>query len=348
MKNLHATIDQVNNKADDEGLVVAELTLPVLPVIASVLLLSGCQSADAPFFDQLNNETDENKKFINAYNTSHLPKAPVGYKWQVIPNMTDEFTETTLDKNKWNDSISTWKGRHPARFLTKNVKVVNGNLALNTSTYTEDSDGYTMGGAAVSGKHSATYGYFEARVKASKTKMSTTFWLHSDKQDNTGTACNTAHATEIDILEAIGGWPDRYWTDVMHANTHYKGRQLIDGKCQGIKYISQGVNHDAKVNLSNDFHIYAAWWVTPNLVNFYFDNKLVGKVELNNPVDVEPFNSEMSLRMVSETYTWQEKLIKEIPGDQQPYPTDIELDDISINTSLYDYVRSYELIPVLN
>jgi len=221
MKNLHATIDQVNNKADDEGLVVAELTLPVLPVIASVLLLSGCQSADAPFFDQLNNETDENKKFINAYNTSHLPKAPVGYKWQVIPNMTDEFTETTLDKNKWNDSISTWKGRHPARFLTKNVKVVNGNLALNTSTYTEDSDGYTMGGAAVSGKHSATYGYFEARVKASKTKMSTTFWLHSDKQDNTGTACNTAHATEIDILEAIGGWPDRYWTDVMHANTHY-------------------------------------------------------------------------------------------------------------------------------
>jgi len=52
--------------------------------------------------------------------------------------------------------------------------------------------------------------------------------------------------------------------------------------------------------------------------------------------------------MVSETYTWQEKLIKEIPGDQQPYPTDIELDDTSINTALYDYVRSYELIPVLN
>lgn len=334
MKNLQTDLNK--------GLVHKSLYSTLLPLVLlpAILIFSGCQSTN----DYLSGASTSANKITHSI--SHLPEAPAGYKWQFIDNMSDEFNGTSLDSSKWNDSISTWKGRRPARFLPKNVKVVNGNLALNTSTYAEDSDGYTMGGAAVSGKHSATYGYFEARVKASKTKMSTTFWLHSDTSDNSGTGCNTAHTTEIDILEAIGGWPERFWTDVMHSNTHYKGRELVDGKCQGAKYISQGVKHDAKVNLSDDFHTYAAWWVTPNKVKFYFDNQLTGTVDLNNPQDAIPFNSEMSLRMVSETYTWQEKLIKKIEDDDEPYPTEQELDDESINTVFYDYVRSYQLVAI--
>jgi hypothetical protein len=276
---------------------------------------------------------------------SQLPTPPQGYRWQYVDNMSDEFNGSSLDSTKWLDHIPTWKGRPPARFLKDNVTVIDGNLKLKTSTYKGDNEGYTMGGAAVSGKHAATYGYYEARLKASKTKMSTTFWLHSDRADVVGSACDESHSIEIDILEAIGGWPQRVWTDVMHSNTHYKGRELVDGKCKRAKYISEGVKHDTGVNMSDDYHTYAAWWVTPNQVKFYFDNKLTGTVDLDNPKDAAPFNSEMSLRMVVETYYWQTKLINSVEGDDEPYPTPKELDDSSINTAYYDYVRSFKLVP---
>lgn len=310
---------------------------PKYTFLLSTLCLTGCLSNSSSHI--VNSNVEPTFEI-----PSQLPEAPKGYKWEYVDNMSDEFNGSSLDTSKWLDYIPTWKGRPPAKFLKDNVSVSDGNLKLKTSTYSADNEGFTMGGAAVSGKHGAVYGYYEARLKTSKTKMSTTFWLHSDEHDRVGPACNESHSIEIDILEAIGGWPQKVWTDVMHSNTHYKGRELVDGKCKGADYISQGVKHDTGTNLSDGYHTYAAWWVTPNKVKFYFDNQLTGTVELDNPVDKAPFNSEMSLRMVVETYYWQQKLIKQVEGDDEPYPTNTELDDASINTAYYDYVRSYKLV----
>ncbi|WP_157964665.1 family 16 glycosylhydrolase [Algibacillus agarilyticus] len=309
------------------------------PVFAAVCLsvLSGCSAT----------QLTETKQTDSPAVASFLPKAPIGYQWQLIENMSDEFNGDSLNQDKWLNYIPTWRGRPPAKFLKENVTVNNGNLELKTSTYSgEDKEDFTMGGAAVSGKYGQTFGYFESRVKASKTKLSTTFWLHSDKAENPKGDCENRHSIEIDILEAIGGWPQAWWANMMHSNTHYKPSALKDGKCRGADYLSKGVKYDTKRKLSDDFNTYAAWWVTPNQVHYYYNGILTGTVNLTHEKDPVAFNGDMSLRMVAETYTWQQKLIKNIPGNHLPYPTAAELNDASINTAYYDHVRSYQLVPM--
>ncbi|AEE24436.1 glycoside hydrolase family 16 [Glaciecola sp. 4H-3-7+YE-5] len=303
---------------------------PVLTALAAALCLAGCQ--------QSNNDMSTVAAPSNV--PSYLPQAPEGFEWVPIQSMSDEFNTHQLDSTKWRDHITTWQGRPPAEFLKENVKVANGNLELKTSTHPKPNDTYSMAGSAVSGKMPTTFGYFEARIKASKTKMSTTFWLHSDQADAREEGCGQYHSTELDILETIGGWPEDNWANVMRSNTHYKPSEMVDGKCQGAPYISKGTKYDSKAKLSENFNTYSMWWVTPNQMHFYFNGKLTGTVDLAHERDRLPFDSEMSLRMVVETYNWQPKWI---PEGHAPYPSESELDDPEINTAYYDHVRSYQL-----
>lgn len=299
--------------------------------LATLVLLGGCQGS--------NSQVDEVQtvKFVKP---SFLPNPPIGFEWKLISNMSDEFTQDQLDSSKWRDHITTWKGRPPARFFPENVSVNDGMLRLKTSIHPNPDDVFTMGGTSVSGKHSATFGYFESRVKGSKVKMSTTFWLHSDRDFDRHLGCEKAHSSELDILEMIGGWPDEVWTNVMHSNTHYKPRKIDNGKCVGAPNLSKGVKYDTGKNLSDDFHTYSMWWVTPNQMHYYFDGELTGTVNLAHDNVSLPFDGEMSLRMVVETYTWQQKFA---PPGVEPYPTNAELNDPAINTAYYDHVRSYKL-----
>ncbi|WP_179957820.1 family 16 glycosylhydrolase [Exilibacterium tricleocarpae] len=264
----------------------------------------------------------------------------MGFTWHLLENMSDEFDGTTLDTAKWFDHVPTWRGRPPAEFLPKNVGVSNGNLEIKTSTHPAPNGPYTTAGAAVAGKHQQVYGYFVARLKASRTKMSTTFWLHSDTPEGQQKGCAGSHSIELDILETIGGWPHPSWSNVMRSNTHYKPYESIDGRCRQGTTISKGNKHDAGVPLADGFHTFAAWWVSPFKFHFYFDGKHVGTVDVERQRDAQPFNGPMSLRMVAETYDWQPKFI---PAGHAPYPTEQELDNPDINTAYYDYVRSYAL-----
>ncbi len=272
---------------------------------------------------------------------SHLPAAPDGYEWRLVDKMSDEFSENKLDETKWADHINSWQGRPPAEFLRKNVSVDSGKLTLRTSTHPNPSEKWQMAGAAVKGKHHATYGYFESRIKTSRVKMSTTFWLHSDGKENADQACEQQHAIEIDILEAIGGWFTQRWTHTMNSNTHYKQSKRVDGKCRTAEYLSKGVKKLTDAHLADNFNVFSVWWQNPNEMVFYFNGVETGKVKLSHEQDALPFDGPMSLRMVSETYDWQHKFA---PEGEAHYPTDEELDDSSINTALYDYVRTYELV----
>jgi beta-glucanase (GH16 family) len=310
--------------------------LVLVPLLTSVFACSHQGTQQAEIESTLPSEVEGVPSF--------LPEAPTGFEWLKIKATSDEFSSDTLDTKKWRDHITTWRGRPPAEFLTSNVNVDNGSLELKTSTHASPTSQYTMGGAAVSGRFSATYGYFEARIKASKTKMSTTFWLHSDNFDDADAGCTKKHQSELDILEAIGGWPNEIWSNWAHSNTHYKATELIDGRCRKLSsgFHSKGSKYDTGAPLSEDYNTYSMWWVTPNQMHFYFNGELTGTVDLDHEVDKVPFNSEMSLRMVVETYTWQQTLA---PEGVEPYPTVSELDDDSINTAYYDHVRTYRLQP---
>ena len=115
-----------------------------------------------------------------------LPEPPAGFKWAVNPDFTDEFEGDQLDAEKWYDKSPYWKnGRPPATFKAYNVSVENSCLRIKNSRLnpTEGNDGkpgtkYSYAGGAVASKSDqAWYGYYEVRMKASRTPMSSTFWL---------------------------------------------------------------------------------------------------------------------------------------------------------------------------
>ena len=260
------------------------------------------------------------------------PTAPAGYKWVKIENMSDEFNGTTLDRSKWDDFDPNWpEGRKPCKFEKKSISIAGGNLRLTGSKKSNPYNGWTHNGAMVRGINYKTYGYYETRMKAAKTFLSSTFWLFHRKSDDTG--CDS-RVTELDINENVGintgggSWiNDNIWS--MNTNTHSrgvpKGCNIPEGVV-GPKYPYPGPD-----NLGyQKYHIVAAWWKSPTEIRYYLDNVYVGTVK--PPAD---FDLKMSLRVVMESYDWNP------PKEGQ----DGMNDTWANRTAYYDWIRSWELVP---
>jgi len=97
------------------------------------------------------------------------PPAPDGYRWVRDERFSDEFNDTSLDTNKWLDYFPGWRGRPPAKFVPSAITVTNGHLEIQTGILPEPQGAFTLSGGAVrSRSEEALYGYYEARMKASK------------------------------------------------------------------------------------------------------------------------------------------------------------------------------------
>jgi len=165
------------------------------------------------------------------FNSGQDPK-PNNKQWEKIENMSDEFNGTTLDTQKWDNQDPQWRGRQPALFTTNAVAVNGGNLRITaagslTQAQQAANPGYSMQGGLVRSKNKTKYGYFETRMKANKTFMSSTFWLINKRNEFTG--CD-ARVTELDITENVGvnsGDLSRNWVNQnivsLNANTHSRG-----------------------------------------------------------------------------------------------------------------------------
>jgi beta-glucanase (GH16 family) len=253
------------------------------------------------------------------------PPAPEGYVWQVNEAFTDEFDGDSLDTEKWHDHHPFWEGRPPARFMPSSVSLADGHLVLRAGLLDEPMGEFTVaGGAVVSKSLEAFYGYYEVRMKASLTSMSSTFWF-----SNQGAPFGDGMiAHELDVNEAIGA-PNRFpgHKDQMHSNTHsvYWGP---DGK--------ETAEAKGAVDLvppaGEAFHVYGAWWVDANTVDFYLNDEYVYTIHPDTRFSDTPFDRPMHLNLVMETYDWQEP------------PTREELTDETRNATRYDWVRAWVLV----
>jgi len=171
-----------------------------------------------------------------------------------------------------------------------------------------------------------TYGYYEARMKANKTFLSSTFWLINKRNEFTG--CDF-RVTELDVTENIGvntggqNWINRNIV-TLNANTHSRGTA-----CPETPVGSEGNKADIGEPAYTDFHTYGVWWKGPKELLFYLDGQFVFQIE--PPSD---FDLSMYLRMVVETYDWNP------PKDGQ----DGMNDTFENRTTYYDWVRSYRLV----
>ncbi|WP_010180937.1 Ig-like domain-containing protein [Aquimarina agarilytica] len=290
--------------------------------------------------------------FLSQLIISGPPEPKVGYRWVLNKQYSDEFNGNSLDASKWNKTFKGWKGRRPAKFEPKTISVKNGTMQIKNQVSTNPGDGYTIDGGAVQSKETtAHFGYYECRFKSSRIAMSTTFWLSNPKKavnfptkKSNGQNCSRdSFSQELDIAESIGGVFNgtSSFRNNMNFNTHYRYVDCNGGK---EKFFSRGNNsvegsgkNNAKLSSESwqDFHTYGAYWKNANDVSFYADNKYVGDVKVSTEVVDKPFPDPMRINMVTETYNWA-----------KPHPSPQQLRDNKINTSYYDWIRAYELIPI--
>ncbi len=151
--------------------------------------------------------------FISATLKSIPPQPTLGYRWVIIDKLSDEFNGLELDKSKWNNYHPNWKGRAPAMFNPEAISVLDGYMQIKNGILDPPIDDFTLyGGAVTSVDADAFYGYYECNLKASRTTMSTTFWLstYSFKLLEPGLCEGDSYETELDIQECIGDpqtWP---------------------------------------------------------------------------------------------------------------------------------------------
>ena len=257
------------------------------------------------------------------------PAPPPGKQWQLISNMSDEFDGNSLDMTKWEITNATgWVGRSPGLFIDDAIEVGGGDLKITNSklpsSVIRNGKMFTHGCGLVASKQANTYGYYECRMKASKTFMSSTFWLINNR--NEGSGCDK-RTTELDIQETVGEASGPSWVyntiRNMGSNTHSRNTT-----CSSTPVSAKG-DHTSLSNQSwQSYHIYGAWWKSKNEILFYLDNVFVYKI-----VPPADFDLPMYLRMVTETYDWN------------PVPSDGGMmGSKNSRTTYYDWVHSYKLV----
>lgn len=256
-----------------------------------------------------------------------LPSPPEGYRWELNPAFSDEFEGEALDKSKWYDRSPYWKhGRPPATFRASTVSVSEGYLQIkNQPLIPKDEKYHIAGGAVASVSKDAYFGYYEVRMKASGISMSSTFWL---KNKPVSKDC-PFEQLELDIVEAVGMQKrGGDFHNFMKSNAH-----IFHTDCEGERLVKSAPNQ-APVSppVHEAFHTYGCWWVDENTLKFYLDGKYQYTINPSTHFRPKPFDRPMYMHLVTETYNWEEP------------PTSEELQNDSINTTYYDWIRAYKLV----
>ena len=259
---------------------------------------------------------------------------PDGKSWVKIESLSDEFNTEKFDDSKWHRNPATdpfgWYGRAPALFESDNVSVKNGMLQVEVEKFdtpkSVNGRTWTHGGAILRSKEKAKHGYYyETKMKANSTVMSSTFWIAFLQNCNNG----PKRKLELDIQECVGrvtekthSWA-KEWSNIYHSNT-WRHKRNCD--------VETSVNAPAKKLLAEKnnsrFFVYGCWWKSPNEILFFLDGKFVYKI--TPPTD---FDLEGHITMAIETYDWN-------PIDGDTLFTNGTEDQL---TTKYDWVRVWKL-----
>jgi beta-glucanase (GH16 family) len=185
-----------------------------------------------------------------------------GDGWIFQPHYSDEFSGAELDREKWDSGIKPWS---KWTWRPENVLVRNGRLQIMMRYAEHDRDGaklYYTSGIVRSKNPPIRYGYFEAKIRASKkdSGISPAFWLYRGEKEKW---------TEIDVIELTQhpGNPKR-----MDFNTHVFRHPNLSGP----KPLREQRNWTSPWHPSDDFHVYGCEWDTKE-IRWYVDGRLVQK-----------------------------------------------------------------------
>ncbi|RED95946.1 HYR domain-containing protein [Marinoscillum furvescens] len=261
--------------------------------------------------------------------------APEGKKWVLVENLSDEFDGPELDGSKWHNDPATdpfgWYGRPPALFDPENVAVADGNLRVTVLEYdqpkTAKGKSWTHGGAILRSREKAVPGqFYECRMQANATVMSSTFWIAFTQNCNNG----PKRKLELDIQECVGrvhegthSWAQK-WDATYHSNTWRHARS-----CDVAESESAPKKKDLEEKNHSRFFVYGCWWKSPTEILFYLDGEYV--YTITPPTD---FDLEGHITMAIETYDWN-------PIDENNI---LKTGSEDKRTTKYDWVRTWKLV----
>jgi len=316
---------------------------PQIPFFAILLALASCSTNDSDvnvekedaieavvIEEQQSEETQGDVRKGGPFFNANQNPLPNGKKWVKVEAMSDEFNDSSFNVNKWkNTDPNRWIGRPPGLFTESTVSEKNGNLRLtckklpsprvvNGKTFTHEGSNITSHTAGQVGY------YFEARMKANKTFMSSTFWLINNANDTNGCDKRTI---ELDIQECVGqivGTANfaQNFNRTIHSNTHSRNTT-----CATTPTGSVGGNKELYNKVYESYHVYAAWWKSKTEIVFYLDGNKVYSITPKADFDLPLY-----LKLVTETYDWNP-----VPSDGGMKGTWGE------RTTFYDWVRTYKL-----
>ncbi|GAB1857218.1 hypothetical protein MHTCC0001_20540 [Flavobacteriaceae bacterium MHTCC 0001] len=261
------------------------------------------------------------------FNNGQDPK-PSNMVWEKINDLSDEFEGTSLDTGKWlNTDPDRWVGRDPGIFKKDVVSLENSNLRITNRLLDQpevvNGNTYTHAGGSLTSLTAGQIGYYyECRMKASKTFMSSTFWLINKREESTG--CDR-RVTELDIQECVGEITNssRNFDESMHSNTHSRNTS-----CNSTPTGSEGNNVDTQGKVWAAYHTYGAWWKSKSEIVFFLDGNEVYTITPKADFDIP-----MYIRLVTETYNWN------------PVPADGGMTgSFEERTTYYDWVRTWKLV----
>ncbi|MEM1013527.1 MAG: glycosyl hydrolase [Planctomycetota bacterium] len=252
--------------------------------------------------------------------------------WSLVEELSDEFKGDAINLDKWQIEPRAngwvWEGRAPGLFRPENVSVGDGSMNVVVGKLDEpvvrgDGREYLYEGAIVRSIEAGHPGwYYEARVKANATEMSTTFWLMTPNKPG------LRKKLELDIQECVGQTSEltekwgRDWDGIFHSNVIHRVNEYNPEKVQQQNMVyTETKNHER-------FYVYAAWWKSPEELRFYLDGKYVYSIVPSIEWDVPSY-----LQMAIETYDWN------------PVPDDggkVASGTLEERTTRYDWIRVWK------
>jgi hypothetical protein len=255
---------------------------------------------------------------------------PSDREWKPVPELSDDFNGSTLDAKKWQSHPEgngwSWIGRPPALFRPENVTLRDGRMHVTVGKLDEPvvlkGSTYTHQGAIVRSIHPGQVGwFFECKMKANQTVMSSTFWLMTKNEHR--------KKLELDIQECVGRTTDlseewsKKWDQIFHSNTiHRTNRYNKESVRWQAQKTTPTKNHER-------FYVYGAWWKSPREIVFFLDGQHAYTIRPEVDWDVPAF-----IQMAIETYDWN------------PIPPDggfVESGTKDQRTTQYEWVRVWRL-----
>jgi len=262
---------------------------------------------------------------------------PAGKKWTKVSTLSDEFDGNTFDDTKWHRNASTdgfgWIGRAPGLFKQENANVNNGNLEVTVEKFdvpqTVNGNEYTHGGAIVRSKEVAKSGYYyECRMKANSTVMSSTFWIAYKNNCTTG----PFRKLELDIQECVGrvhsgtsSWATDY-ANIYASNTWRHQRNCDTGANTPLQWPGKTVLTESN---NSRYFVYGCWWKSPTEILFYLDGEYTHSITPGTDFDIDGH-----ITMAIETYDW---------NPVNDAGSLFDTGSVDQLTTKYDWVRTWKL-----